>query len=460
MSSIGAVALAAPLFPAAAFVALGAFLLCGGTPKERVVSRLVSLSFTCSILATFTVVGWFVSHDDRAILLELGTWFHTEGYGFEASLLVDRLSVPMMALTALLCGLIGRFSATYLVREPGQPRFYLLLSLFATGMFLLVMAGSIDLLIAGWELVGVSSMLLIGFFHERTFPVRNALRAFVIYRACDIGLLTAAVLMHHYAHTGQFAVAFGHGRWPVSEMRFETSGATLIALSLLWAASGKSALFPVGGWLPRAMEGPTPSSAIFYGALSVHAGAYLMLRAHPLLAAAPFARALIVIVGLTTAIHGTLVARVQTDVKSQLAYATTTQVGVIFLEIGLGFPRLALLHLLSHALLRTLQLLRAPNAIMDMMLLRAAAGTNVIPTGQHFARVSPSRFQHWVYHLSLERFHLDWFWDRVIARPLLALSEAVEGLEGRWLALLSGSRDSKSFAPSEPLARHDEKQLP
>lgn len=434
MPTIAWIALIAPLFPLAAASVLGLAMLTSSAPSERSIARMVSIAFSLSVLSSLTVAVYFVAHEDAPIVIPLGTWFATDGYGFEASLLVDRLSTPMMVLVAGLCGLVGRFSATYLHREPGQPRFYLLLSVFATGMFLLVMAGSLDLLIAGWELVGISSMLLIGFFHARTSPVRNALRAFVTYRICDIGLLVGTVLMHHYAHTGDFTAAFGGDPWPSGDIPFSEASATLIACCLLWAACGKSALFPVGSWLPRAMEGPTPSSAIFYGALSVHAGAYLMLRTHPLLDHSLFARAVVTTVGLLTALHGSMVSRVQTDVKSQLAYATTTQVGVIFVEIGLGFPRLALLHIISHACLRTLQLLRAPNAIADAMLQRAAAAAlHSEPEDSAKTKLSV-----WLYHLALERFHLDAFWERSVMRAFLSLAESAEALEQRLLALIAG----------------------
>jgi NADH:ubiquinone oxidoreductase subunit 5 (subunit L)/multisubunit Na+/H+ antiporter MnhA subunit len=445
MSTIGCIALAAPAFPALAFFVMGAFLLFGEGANERFIVRFTSIAFTGSVLCSLTACLWFLGHDNAPIHLALGDWFGAHGYGFEVDFLIDSLSAPMMTTTAALCGLIGRFSSTYLVREPGQPRFYLLLCLFATGMLLLVMAGSLDLLIAGWELVGVSSMLLIAFFHERTFPVRNALRAFVVYRTCDIGLLVGTVLMHHYFHSAGFAAVFGPEHWATSAGNFDTLGATLTCLCLLFAAMGKSALFPVGSWLPRAMEGPTPSSAIFYGALSVHAGAYLLLRVHPLLDAAPLARGAVVVMGLTTAVHGTLVARVQSDVKSQLAYATTTQVGVIFIEIGLGFPRLALLHLTGHAFVRTLQLLRAPNAIQEALVLRA----NAQRTGVSVETSRPAWVSPFVYQLALERFYLDTIWERSVARPLLALSHALDALERKWFALLT--QQGGKEAPSPPL---------
>jgi NADH-quinone oxidoreductase subunit L len=448
---IAIVALLAPLFPALAFVVLGFSMLVYRHPPERVVVRIVSGAFSLSVISLLSVAVYFVTHDDRPIAIDLGAWFAVEDYHFAADILIDRLSVPMMVLTAVICGVIGRFSGTYLVGEPGHARFYLLVSLFACGMFLLVMAGSLDLLIAGWELVGTSSMLLIAFFHDRNFPVRNALRAFVVYRACDIGLLTGAVLMHHTLGSSVFVEAFGLDRWPASAVNVSTSGATLLALCMLWAAAGKSALFPLGSWLPRAMEGPTPSSAVFYGALSVHAGAYLLLRMSPLLDYAPIARAVIVLAGVATAVHGRLVERVQSDVKSQLAYATTTQVGVIFVEIGLGFPRLALLHLISHAVVRTLQMLRAPNTIQDMAQLSEAF--TALRSETELAHTSA--LGRYMYHLSLERFHLDTFWERMVAHPLVGLSRWLDrGEEALMARIVGGAEPSAAeVLPSEPAAR-------
>ncbi len=436
MSTMGWVALSAPALPLLSFVIMGLPMLFGQPLPEIMHRRLATLSFAGSVLATLVVAAYFVTHGDAPLVLPLGMWFVADGEGFHVSLLVDRLSAPMMVLTATLCGLIGHFSSTYLEGEPGQRRFFLLLCLFASGMFLLVMAGSLDLLVAGWEMVGLSSMLLIAFFHERPFPVRNALRAFVTYRVCDIGLLLGVVLMHHYAGSGDFVTAFGGAHFPAGKLGVDAPWASWVALPLFLAACGKSALFPVGGWLPRAMEGPTPSSAIFYGALSVHAGAYLMLRLSPVLEQAPLARAVIVGIGLSTALVGSLVSRVQTDVKSQLAYATSTQVGIIFVEIGLGFPRLALLHLAGHACLRTLQLLRAPNAIADVQVMRALHQQEM---PQDVGAESEPRWAVWLYHLSLERFHLEAFWERVLVGPVLAVARGIERFEQHLVARMAGA---------------------
>jgi NADH:ubiquinone oxidoreductase subunit 5 (subunit L)/multisubunit Na+/H+ antiporter MnhA subunit len=449
-------AICAPSLPALAFVVLGLLLLVGRAPPAAFVTRLVGWAFSGSVLATLIVLFSFVSHTSTPLVLQLGSWFGTDNYHFEASLLVDRLSAPMMFLTALICGLIGRFTATYLVGEPGEPRFYLLLSMFASGMFLLVMAGSLDLLIAGWELVGMSSTLLIGFFVTSTFPVRNALRAFTIYRVCDIGLLVGTVLMHHYAQTSAFPAALGLTRWPEGAPLVHGAAINLVVLCLFWAACGKSALFPVGNWLPRAMEGPTPSSAIFYGALSVHAGAYLMLRIYPLLEHATYARVVVLLIGLLTAVTGTLMQRVQTDIKSQLAYAVSTQVGVIFVELAAGLPRLALLHLIGHALLRTVQLLRAPNVIHDVTAAMAAAEGDVA----QLQRKASSPAARWLYHLAFSRFHLDAFWERTVSGPTLALARLLDRAERRYVELLAGLPSSAAHGRPRPLNPEERKPVP
>ena len=240
----------------------------------------------------------------------------------------------------------------------------MLLVLFGLGMNLMVLAGSIDVLFAGWEFIGISSMLLIGFFHERANAVQAAVRAFITYRICDAGILAAGVVIHAAVGSGDFDRLF-HGSWPQATCLVPSSTATVITLLLVFAALGKTAQVPFSGWLPRAMEGPTPSSAIFYGALSIHAGAYVLLRCEPLLDAAPAVGWVLVFIGGGTALHASIVGRVQTDLKSMLAYGSMMQAGLIFVEIGLGWRVIPLIHVVSHAILRSLQILRSPSALHD-----------------------------------------------------------------------------------------------
>jgi NADH:ubiquinone oxidoreductase subunit 5 (subunit L)/multisubunit Na+/H+ antiporter MnhA subunit len=424
---------AIPGAPAASFFGLAALWFFGPTPGERLVRTVVMGANVVSLLAAIAV-GVIVGLGLHAPgTVHVGTWFDTGDYAFELGFHVDAVSIVITILVAFVRGLIAHFSTRYLHGQRGYARFFLLLALFATGMQLLVLGANIDQLFVGWELVGLSSALLVGYFHDRRTPVAAGLRVFITYRLCDLGLLVGAVLLHQAAGTSDLALAPEGMR---SHAHAGDALATMIPLALLLAAMGKSAQFPVGGWLPRAMEGPTPSSALFYGALSVHAGVYLLLRAQPLFAASAVATVALIAIGATTAIHATLVERVQTDAKSALAYATMTQVGVMLVEIGFGLTTLALVHLVAHVLLRCHQLLRVPSAIRDAKALEAAGIAE--DHDPALVRWLPRPMATWVYHQSLERFGLEAFFDRALVTPLLGLGLALDRAERRFVAILGG----------------------
>jgi NAD(P)H-quinone oxidoreductase subunit 5 len=289
----------------------------------------------------------------------------------------------------------------------------LLLHLFAFGSLLTFAAGSFDLLVGGWEIVGITSVLLIGFFQQRPSPVENGLRVFAVYRACDIGLLVAVFAMHHWAGTALFVAGLP---------KLAGTQSAIACMLLLLAAAGKAAQVPFSGWLPRAMEGPTPSSAIFYGAISIHAGAYLLLRVQPMLTESPLASMAVVFIGVTTAIYGTITGRASADAKTSLAYASLTQVGIVFVEIGIGWKSIAIAHILGHATVRTLQFLRAPSMLHDYHTMHSAAGGDLSPTGKHLEDLFPKRVQLWLYRWALDRGHLDTILDRWLIEPLMSLS--------------------------------------
>ena len=193
------------LAPGVVFGVLALLWLLGWVPSERVISRITGWTFSVSIVALLPVLRSLAASGPPAVTVTFGNWFAVHDYHFPMVLMADRLSLPFLGMTVVLSGLIGRFSATYLHREPGFFRFFLLLHLFAFGSLLAFAAGSFDLLVGGWELVGITSVLLIAFFQQRTAPVENALRVFGVYRACDIGLLVGVFAMHHWAGTASFA---------------------------------------------------------------------------------------------------------------------------------------------------------------------------------------------------------------------------------------------------------------
>ena len=399
--------------PGLVFAVLAALWLAGYATKERTVSRITALTFSLSIAAVAAIFWEVGLRGAGTISVAFGNWLAVGEYRFPLVLMLDRLSLPFFGLTVALAGLIGQFSVTYLHRERGFLRFFLLLHLFTFGSLLAFSAGSFDLLVGGWEIVGITSVLLIAFFQQRPAPVENGLRVFGVYRACDIGLLVGVFAMHHW--TG--GASFYRGLPAMSPAQ-----ATTVCLLLLLAAAGKAAQVPFSGWLPRAMEGPTPSSAIFYGAISIHAGAYLLLRVQPMVVESHLASGLVIATGLATAIHGTMAGRASADAKTSLAYASLTQVGVVFVEIGMGWKWIAVAHILGHATVRTLQFLRAPSMLHDYHKMHSAVGGEISRTGEHLETILPARFHLWLYRWSLDRGHLDTILDRWAIDPLMWLS--------------------------------------
>ncbi|PWU12636.1 MAG: hypothetical protein C5B51_00210 [Terriglobia bacterium] len=427
----------AVLAPGVVFSAISLGWLLGWIPSERFVSRITGVTFSASVLAIAAIVWRLALTGSPSIALRLGNWFAVGRYEFPLVLLADRLSLPFLGLTVVLSGLVGQFSATYLHRDGGFLRFFLLLHLFAFGSLLAFAAGSFDLLAGGWEIVGITSVLLIAFFQQRAAPVENGLRVFAVYRACDIGLLVGVFAMHHWAGTASFAGGLPH---------LTETQAVIVCLLLLLAAAGKAAQVPFSGWLPRAMEGPTPSSAIFYGAISIHAGAYLLLRVQPILAQSKLASTLVVAIGAVTAIHGAIVGRASADAKTSLAYASLTQVGAVFVEIGMGWRWIAVAHILGHATVRTLQFLRAPSMLHDYHQMRSATGGELSGVGVHWEELLPERLQLGLYRWALDRGHLDTILDRLVVYPLMRLSRFFAKLDAIGWRGVAGRRGETAIS--------------
>lgn len=414
--------------------------------REQTVNRCVYASTVIGLAAALTILGMMLALHTRQVAIELGDWvvLREQHFHFQLKFVFDRLSVPFVILSYLLCGTVGAFTSRYLHREPGYNRFYVCYSFFALGMIVTSLAGTIEVLFLGWELVGLSSALLVAFFHERPSPVRNGMRVWGVYRLADAALLIAAVAMHHYAGTGDFDTLVGTAPWPDGTTSLSPQQAFFVGVLLLIAAAGKSALVPFSGWLPRAMEGPTPSSAIFYGAMSVHLGAFLLLRFSPILDVSTGLSAIVVALGLITALFAALAARVQTDIKSALAFASLTQVGIIIAEIGLGLRYIVLIHILGHACLRTLQLLRAPTLLHDYHTLENAIGGHLPNEQKRWQWWVPASIRHWCYRYALERGYFDSFLNQLVVYPFRRLFQWCDAMERSWTDWLSGGPSRES----------------
>jgi len=406
-----------------------------------------------SVLAMFAIMLWTGL---RFVPIEIGDWvaLPEEDFRFQLKFIFDRLSIPFAALTYVLVGIVAAFANHYLHREPGYGRFFLYFAVFLLGMILAALAGTIETLFLGWELVGLSSALLVAFFHERPATVFNAQRIWSVYRISDAAFLIAALVLHHVTGSGDFSVLTGSGPWPYGQAALTSAQALGVGLLLLIAAAGKSGLIPFSGWLPRAMEGPTPSSAAFYGALSVHLGVYLLLRVSPILELSTLLCIAVVTIGLASAVFGVIAGRVQTDVKCALAYASLTQVGIITAEIGLGFRYLPLIHIIGHTMQRTLQLLRSPSLLHDYHQLEDAVGGHLHYDDNLSKRWLSAATRKKIYRIGLDRGQLDGALDRFVVRPFVGGFRWCDQMERRWTDLLTGrvSRESDRVVSVAPTA--------
>ncbi|HRD93949.1 MAG TPA: proton-conducting transporter membrane subunit [Accumulibacter sp.] len=372
--------------------------------------------------------------------LAFGDWLAIGMTPVRVSFILDGYSLPMATLVALIAWIALRFSATYLHREGGFQRFFLGMSLFLAGMLLIVLAGNVVLAFIGWELAGIASWLLIGYAWERPVATGNALLVFVTNRVGDAGFLLGIGLAVWSVGTVDWAGLAGDGT-------MSTVSARMLAAGFVLAALVKSAQLPFTPWIARALEGPTPSSAVFYGSLMVHAGVFLLYRLQGLLLQVPDLMALLLVVGLATALYGGLCALVQSDVKSALIFSTVTQVGLLFFLCGLGQFSLAAACSGAHAAWRAYQFLLAPSY---MHLVRRPAP----PVPRWLLG------QRWLYTAALQRFWIEPLASSLLTRPTLALGRDVRALDERVIDPLVGTPradhgPTAGLAAAEPLIRGD-----
>jgi len=308
-------------------------------------------------LALLLFFGYqWLSTGASPVLASIGSLYTSHDYTFSLNFYFDGLAAVFVGMATAMTALIFIFSKYYLHREQGFKRFYSTVLLFFIGLSLIILAGNFEVLFLGWELIGISSVLLIAFYRDRFLPSRNALKVFSVYRIGDAFLLAAIWYAHHIF---EGSVNFSE----LSGVTVHHGSIIILGLLILMVAMIKSAQFPFSYWLPRAMEGPTTSSAIFYGALSVHMGLFLLLRTYPLWEDSIGLRIVIAVLGLVTAIVASSIARVQSSAKTQIAYASITQIGIMFIELALGLEWLVLIHFISNASLRTYQLLISPSIV-------------------------------------------------------------------------------------------------
>ncbi|NDY96078.1 NADH-quinone oxidoreductase subunit L [Wenzhouxiangella limi] len=357
-----------PLLPLAGCLVAGLF----GGFIGRAGAHWVTILAVAASFGLSGFVAWEVFFNDLPVLnYTLYTWAVTDGFRFEIGFLVDSLTALMMVVVTFVSLMVHIYTVGYMHDDPGYQRFFAYINLFTFAMLMLVMANNFLQLFFGWEAVGVVSYLLIGFWFKKESAVRANLKAFLVNRAGDFGLLlgVAAVLM--YAGSLDYSSVFA--AVPAMEEQtirvfggLEWSVMTFICICLFIGAMGKSAQVPLHVWLPDSMEGPTPISALIHAATMVTAGIFMVARLSPMFEASVTALSFILIIGAITALFMGLVGIVQTDIKRVVAYSTLSQLGYMTVALGASAYSVAIFHLMTHAFFKALLFLAAGSVIIAL----------------------------------------------------------------------------------------------
>jgi NADH-quinone oxidoreductase subunit L len=333
-------------------VAAGLITLAGQRLSRRGAGYVATLScFVAFGGAVATFIGLLGRDgDERRVVSTAWTWISGGSYRSGLEVLIDPLSVFMMLVVAGVGALIVAYSIGYMDGDPEERRYFAYMALFVFSMLLLVQGGNLLLLLAGWGMVGLSSYLLIGFWHERPSAIAAAKKAFVMNAIGDATMALAFFLLIAKGNSLEFGILGGN---------YSSTVANLVALGLLGGAVAKSAQLPLQTWLPDAMEGPTPVSALIHAATMVTAGVYLIVRTHPIFEQAVHVADLAAGLGAATLLLAGLIALVQVDIKRVIAYSTMSQIGYMFLGAGLGAYANGMFHLMTHAFFKALLFMAA-----------------------------------------------------------------------------------------------------
>ena len=358
-----------PLLPLASFLIVGIF---GHWLRERahlVAVPAVIVSWGISVLAFLDVA------DGHHSTFRLYSWLTSGILDVHIGMTIDRLTSVMLLLVTTVSALVHVYTIGYMQGEPGYARFFSYIALFTFSMLMLVLADNFLQLFVFWEAVGLCSYLLIGHWYERPQAVAAATKAFIVNRVGDFGFILGLLLVFTTFDSLDYATVFANvGREAAQVINIleplggtlEVSTLTVICLLLFMGAVGKSAQFPLHVWLPDAMEGPTPISALIHAATMVTAGVFMVARLAPLYDASPFAMDVVAVVGATTMVLGATIALTQTDIKRVVAYSTMSQLGYMIMACGLGAYAAGMYHLLTHGAFKALLFLGCGSMIIAL----------------------------------------------------------------------------------------------
>jgi NADH-quinone oxidoreductase subunit L len=358
-----------PLLPLVSFLVVGIFEHWIRDKAHLVAVPAVILSWGISVLAFLDVA------DGHHSTFRLYSWLTSGMLDVHIGITIDRLTSVMLLLVTTVSTLVHVYTIGYMRGEPGYARFFSYIALFTFSMLMLVLADNLLQLFVFWEAVGLCSYLLIGHWYERPQAVAAATKAFVVNRVGDFGFILGLLLVFTTFDSLDYATVFANvGREAAKVINIleplggtlEVSTLTVICLLLFMGAVGKSAQFPLHVWLPDAMEGPTPISALIHAATMVTAGVFMVARLAPLYDASPFAMGVVAVVGAVTMVLGASIALTQTDIKRVVAYSTMSQLGYMIMACGLGAYAAGMYHLLTHGAFKALLFLGCGSVIIAL----------------------------------------------------------------------------------------------
>lgn len=431
-----------PLLPLLAAITSGGlhfFGIIDGERGEKTTARIAISAIGLSLLIAIvlSLASWSGRIDTPALT---GNWIKLDRLTIDFKLVGANFNLALATLFALLLLIVTRFSVNYLHREAGFHRFFFILNLFAAAMLLLVLSGNALFTFVGWELAGFCSYCLIAYAYDRPIAAHNATRVFVTNRVGDGGFILGIALALIWLESADWQIINADAG------ELARGDATLLALSFALAAFAKSAQVPFTPWLTRAMEGPTPSSAIFYGGVMIHAGVFLVIQLQPLFEQAPLAMGTLAVVGALTTIYSYWVGLSQTDIKSSHVFATSAQLGLMFLECGLGLWILAAWHLGAHAVVRFYLLLNAPSLLY---------ATQARP----IKAVSPTLANwRWAFISSLQRGWLEPALDWLLIKPVQRLAKDMGNIDDHVIDPALGS-PAPAIKAISSLAKWEEQRM-
>jgi len=403
--------------------------------NEQLLARTALITIGIHLAAAFIFAGYWLFNQHPVLDSKHAVLFKTPDFEIFIDFYFDKITMAFMLVGGVLSLLVAIFSRYYMHREEGFKRFFITLLFFYLGYNIIIFSGNFETLFVGWEILGLCSFLLIAFYRDRYLPVKNGLKIISIYRLSDICLILAMWMSHHFWHENITFIKLNDAALVAGHLSEHYGYGIFIAVLLLIAAAAKSAQLPFSSWLPRAMEGPTTSSAIFYGSLSVHLGVFILLRSFPFWSDMLIVKTAVIAIGLLTAFIASGIARVQSSVKTQVAYASIAQIGIIFIEVTLGLHTLALAHFAGNAFLRTYQLLVSPSVLSYLI---HNQFYHFDPANKHSKAPRFKKIMYTLYMLNIKEWNMDTAMYRFLWAPFKWAGQKMKFIDSKAAGVFMG----------------------